>query len=64
MRQGAEPIYLHVLRPLIKPYSAPLDAIFDVVASFGDLIFLVASIPVNYVRDFYRRWRSALSLLL
>ena len=59
MRQGAEPIYLHVLRPLIKPYSAPLDAIFDVVASFGDLIFLVASIPVNYVRDFYRRWRSA-----
>ncbi|KAI0751096.1 hypothetical protein C8Q80DRAFT_1098929 [Daedaleopsis nitida] len=54
--KGAEPIYLHVMRPLIKPYSGALDALFDALASFGDLFVLVASIPVNYLLGFYRHW--------
>ncbi|RPD66854.1 hypothetical protein L226DRAFT_556685 [Lentinus tigrinus ALCF2SS1-7] len=58
--KGAEPVFLHVIRPLIKPYSGVLDALFDALASFGDLFVLVASIPVNYVLGFYRRWTSAL----
>ena len=37
----------------------PLDALCDTVASFGDLLILVASIPVNYVLGFYRRWWKA-----
>ena len=53
-------MYLHVLRPLIKPYSGVLDTVFDGLASFGDLLVLIASIPVNYVLGFYRRWTSAL----
>ncbi|TFK78501.1 hypothetical protein K466DRAFT_668419 [Polyporus arcularius HHB13444] len=58
--KGAEPVFLHVIRPLIKPYSGILDALFDALASFGDLFVLVASIPVNYVLGFYHRWTSAL----
>lgn len=44
----------------MKPYTGILDAVFDSLASFGDLFMLVASIPVNYVLGFYRRWTSAL----
>ncbi|KAI1796091.1 hypothetical protein LXA43DRAFT_1079686 [Ganoderma leucocontextum] len=57
--KGAEPVFLHVIRPIIKPYTVPLDALCDTVASFGDLLILVASIPVNYVLGFYRRWWKA-----
>ncbi|KAI0355308.1 hypothetical protein OH77DRAFT_316480 [Trametes cingulata] len=58
--KGAEPIFLHILRPLIKPYSAPLDALFDALSSVGDLLLLVASILVQRAQDYYRRWTSAL----
>ncbi|KAH9943168.1 uncharacterized protein BXZ73DRAFT_97222 [Epithele typhae] len=53
--KGAEPVYLHVIRPLIKPYTAPLDALFACLFSFADLLILIASIPVNYVLDYYYR---------
>ena len=59
LAQGAEPVFLHVIRPIIKPYTVPLDALCDTVASFFDLLILVASIPVNYVLGFYRRWWKA-----
>ncbi|KAI9000721.1 hypothetical protein BD414DRAFT_472541 [Trametes punicea] len=58
--KGAEPIFLHILRPAIKPYSGPLDTLFDWLASTGDLLILVASIPLQYTGDYYRRWTSAL----
>ncbi|KAI0375960.1 hypothetical protein BV20DRAFT_960040 [Pilatotrama ljubarskyi] len=58
--KGAEPIYLHILRPVIKPYSAPLDALFDGLSSVGDLLLLMALIPVQRAQDYYRRWTSAL----
>ena len=31
-------MYLHVLRPLMKPYSGVLDTVFNGLASFGDLL--------------------------
>ncbi|EIW61581.1 uncharacterized protein TRAVEDRAFT_63287 [Trametes versicolor FP-101664 SS1] len=58
--KGAEPIFLHLIRPLIKPYTVPLDALFEGLSSIGDLLVLVASIPVQYVQNFYRRWTSSL----
>ncbi|KAH9855039.1 hypothetical protein C2E23DRAFT_816524 [Lenzites betulinus] len=58
--KGAEPVFLHLIRPLIKPYTTPLDALFDGLSSFGDLLVLIASIPIQYARSYYRRWTSAL----
>ncbi|EJF62316.1 hypothetical protein DICSQDRAFT_32402, partial [Dichomitus squalens LYAD-421 SS1] len=43
--KGAEPVFLHVIRPVIKPYTVPLDALCDTATSFGDLVILVALIP-------------------
>ncbi|KAI0776149.1 hypothetical protein BD413DRAFT_526838 [Trametes elegans] len=57
--KGAEPIFLHLLRPLIKPYTVPLDALFDGLASAGDLLILIASIPIQHARGYYRRWISS-----
>ncbi|KAI0797094.1 hypothetical protein C8Q75DRAFT_888171 [Abortiporus biennis] len=53
--KGAEPVYLHILRPLVKPYVTTLDALLEYVHSFGDFALLVASIPIGYVVGTYRR---------
>ncbi|KAL7282631.1 hypothetical protein ACG7TL_004103 [Trametes sanguinea] len=58
--KGSEPIFLHLIRPAIKPYTVPLDALFDGLASAGDLLVLVASIPIQHAQSYYRRWTSAL----
>ncbi|KAI0652887.1 hypothetical protein C8Q70DRAFT_691719 [Cubamyces menziesii] len=58
--KGAEPIFLHIIRPAIKPYSGVLDALFDGLSSAGDLLILIASIPLQTVQGYYRRWTSAL----
>ncbi|KAL6309725.1 hypothetical protein BKA93DRAFT_758606 [Sparassis latifolia] len=54
--RGAEPIYLHCLRPLIKPHVATLDAFLEFGTSLGDLMLLLSAIPVDFLRDVYRRW--------
>lgn len=56
--QGAEPIFLHVLRPMIKPYTYTLDMLLDGGSMFGDFIFLAASIPVRRVRDQWDSWTN------
>ncbi|KAJ6610380.1 hypothetical protein B0H10DRAFT_1656727, partial [Mycena sp. CBHHK59/15] len=43
--KGAEPIYLHVIRPLLKPYTSTMDAVFDVARMFGDIVFLLSTYP-------------------
>ncbi|KAI0322466.1 hypothetical protein OF83DRAFT_1046952, partial [Amylostereum chailletii] len=43
--RGAEPIYLHVIRPLLKPYVSTLDAVLDLIHSIGDFVLLVVSLP-------------------
>ncbi|KAF9035010.1 hypothetical protein BDZ89DRAFT_1062263 [Hymenopellis radicata] len=47
--RGAEPIYLHVIRPLVKPYTATLDALLDVARMFGDILFVLASYPIRAI---------------
>ena len=45
LSQSAEPIYLHVIRPLLKPYVSTLDAILSFVHNLGDFVLLILSLP-------------------
>ncbi|KAK7696181.1 hypothetical protein QCA50_000832 [Cerrena zonata] len=54
--RSAEPIFLHVIRPLIKPYVTTLDALLYITHQAGDLVILVASIPIEFVVSRYRYW--------
>ncbi|KDQ64222.1 hypothetical protein JAAARDRAFT_95625, partial [Jaapia argillacea MUCL 33604] len=45
--RGAEPIYLHVLRPIIKPHVILLDSLLEVIASLGDFLLLLVSVVVE-----------------
>jgi len=45
--RGAEPIYLHVLRPAIKPYAPTLDILMDLVHSLGDMFILLLNVPLE-----------------
>ena len=51
--KGAEPIYLHVMRPLIKPYVATLDWALDSGHLFGDFIVLLISIPIGMITNWW-----------
>lgn len=48
--RGAEPIFLHVLRPLLKPYTPTLDMLLDFVCMIGDMIFTLAKMPINSIK--------------
>ncbi|EJD01528.1 uncharacterized protein FOMMEDRAFT_90004 [Fomitiporia mediterranea MF3/22] len=52
--RGAEPIYLHVMRPLVKPYVATLDYALEHIAMIGDFVILVVSIPFGFVANWWR----------
>ena len=45
LSQSAEPIYLHVIRPLLKPYVSTLDAVLSFVHNLGDFVLLILSLP-------------------
>lgn len=45
--QSAEPIYLHVIRPILKPYVSTLDAVLSFIHNLGDFILLLLSLPFN-----------------
>jgi len=47
--QGAEPLYLHILRPLIKPYVDTMDPLLDLARDIGDFLFALSQVPLNYV---------------
>lgn len=47
--QGAEPLYLHILRPLIKPYVDTVDPLLDLTRDIGDFLFALSQVPLNYV---------------
>ena len=52
--QGAEPLYLHVLRPLIKPYVTTLDWSLDLTSLVGDFLLLVATLPYNLFMEWWK----------
>ncbi|KAF5329068.1 hypothetical protein D9611_013891 [Ephemerocybe angulata] len=56
--RGAEPIFLHIIRPLIKPYTSTLDGIFDLLRHIGDFLFALSSFPVHLAIARWHRWRN------
>ena len=46
-QQGAEPIYLHIIRPLLKPFTSTLDASLGLLLMIGDFIFALFAFPIK-----------------
>lgn len=46
----AEPILLHVIRPLVKPYYVSLDTCVDIFTSGADLAVLLFTAPIVWIR--------------
>ncbi|KAF9462006.1 hypothetical protein BDZ94DRAFT_1195247 [Collybia nuda] len=57
--RGAEPIFLHIIRPLLKPYTATLDICLDFVCMIGDIIFALVTLPLQPVLSW---WQKSVSL--
>lgn len=55
--RGAEPLFLHVIRPLVKPYTPTIDMLLDLARMFGDIFFTVLEIPGEYI---YGWWRTSM----
>ncbi|KAJ3537150.1 hypothetical protein NM688_g6730 [Phlebia brevispora] len=53
--RGTEPVYLHILRPMVKPYARPLDSLVELTETFGDLVVLLYAIPYHVLASIYRR---------
>ncbi|KIK01554.1 hypothetical protein K443DRAFT_98468 [Laccaria amethystina LaAM-08-1] len=45
--RAAEPIYLHIIRPLLKPCASTLDASLELLLMIGDFIFALSAFPVK-----------------
>ncbi|KAF9554534.1 hypothetical protein CPC08DRAFT_622474, partial [Agrocybe pediades] len=52
--RGAEPIYLHLIRPLVKPYTRTLDGSLDLMLMVGDFIFALSTYPIRLAVEWYR----------
>lgn len=57
--RGAEPIYLHVIRPFLKPYTASVDALLDLARMFGDIMFALSAFPIRYIYAWWCHVRSS-----
>jgi len=55
MTKGAEPIYLHLIRPFLKPYTPAIDQVLDFAQLVGDIVFGLAVFPFVYI---LRWWNS------
>ncbi|KXN89513.1 hypothetical protein AN958_05675 [Leucoagaricus sp. SymC.cos] len=53
--RGAEPIYLHIIRPFLKPYTSMIDQLLDFAHVVGDVVFGLAALPFIYVIEWWRR---------
>ncbi|KAF7975635.1 hypothetical protein HWV62_9077 [Athelia sp. TMB] len=51
--RGAEPIYLHVIRPMIKPYASTVDSLLDLARMFGDIAFIVITVPFQHALSWW-----------
>ncbi|KIJ69931.1 hypothetical protein HYDPIDRAFT_73510, partial [Hydnomerulius pinastri MD-312] len=47
--KGAEPLFLHVIRPFVKPYSTAVDPILEITRDIGDFLFALLQVPLDYV---------------
>ena len=58
--QGAEPLFLHVLRPFVKPYSAIVDPMLELSRDLGDFFFALSQVPLDYILSLplFPSWRA------
>ncbi|KAG9317340.1 hypothetical protein JVU11DRAFT_1539 [Chiua virens] len=58
--KGAEPLFLHVLRPLIKPYAVVVDPTLELSRDLGDFFFALLQVPMDYILSlpWYSFWRT------
>jgi hypothetical protein len=57
--QLAEPIFLHIVRPVLKPYAPTIDFVLEHTASIGDFIALLISIPVEIFASYLpKSWHA------
>lgn len=51
-------MYLHVIRPFIKPYSVIVDPSLEVAHDIGDFVFALLQVPMDYVRSVWLTWHA------
>lgn len=52
--QGAEPLYLHLIRPIIKPYTRTLDAALELMLMVGDFLIALSIYPVRLAVQWWK----------
>ncbi|KAG5648712.1 hypothetical protein DXG03_000059 [Asterophora parasitica] len=45
--RGAEPIFLHVIRPFVKPHTQTIDMLLDLARMVGDITVAVLAVPLE-----------------
>ena len=55
IEQGAEPIYLHLIRPIIKPYTGTLDAMLQLLLLVGDFVFALSTYPLHLALEWWHK---------
>ncbi|TEB23795.1 hypothetical protein FA13DRAFT_1797822 [Coprinellus micaceus] len=53
--RGAEPIFLHIVRPVIKPYTTTMDGTLELLRMTGDFLFALSAYPVHIGKAWWRR---------
>jgi hypothetical protein len=53
--KGAEPIYLHIIRPFLKPYTSAVDQLLDFTRVVGDVVLGLAALPFLYITEWWQR---------
>lgn len=51
--RGAEPVYLHVIRQLIKPHTQTVDTLLETTHLFGDFLLVLVSWPTQILYAWY-----------
>ena len=55
IEQGAEPIYLHLVRPIVKPYTRTLDSTLELLLMIGDFVFALATYPLHLALQWWHK---------
>ncbi|KAF8806137.1 hypothetical protein BYT27DRAFT_6641049 [Phlegmacium glaucopus] len=55
IQQGAEPIYLHLVQPLIKPYTRTLDSTLELLLMIGDFVFVLPTYPLHHALRWWHK---------
>ncbi|KAJ3507186.1 hypothetical protein NMY22_g17006 [Coprinellus aureogranulatus] len=56
--RGAEPLFLHIIRPIVKPYTSTFDGTLEVLRMSGDFLFALSMYPIHVAKARWDRWRN------